>query len=466
MFCVGTIFAQSPTEILSDDFENGAASWTLDGTAMSDRWVVDTNYQGLIMDMGIIQIPVFPNSPDQPSTFIGSPRSKYLHIQDGMVCSLLSYCNATYGAAGTLYATITQPLDFTDYENATVSYSYFVEGHVDSAYAHLEYSLDSINWIEVGNKMVNQSDWKSTTVSIPALDGVAQAYFRIKWRNLGYSDTNLGIGIDELKIEAVNVNATYVKNISIDQPTYCSEIATPITVTFTASGTFDPGNVFTSYISDASGDFSNQQAIGNVTSTTNGTVTINGNLPALPVGNYQIKVVASSPVVEDTLASSFSIIASPQVTVSPNQTINAGESITLTASGADTYTWTPSAELNMATGNTVIATPSATTTYNVTGKATNGCTSSSSVTITVSSVGLTSMDLDKIAVYPNPSTGDFSIQLVDNKEINNIEIWTVDGKKVNHFKFQNNTLSINQSGVYIVKIMVGNQLHIIHVIKQ
>ena len=46
----------------------------------------------------------------------------------------------------------------------------------------------------------------------------------------------------------------------------------------------------------------------------------------------------------------------------------------LTASGANSYVWTPSAGLSATTGATVTANPAATTTYTVTGTANNGCT--------------------------------------------------------------------------------------------
>lgn len=63
-------------------------------------------------------------------------------------------------------------------------------------------------------------------------------------------------------------------------------------------------------------------------------------------------------------------------------TVCAGDSAVLTASGGVSYTWTPAATLNMATGAVVIARPVATTTYTVTGIE-NGCSSTATVTITV-----------------------------------------------------------------------------------
>jgi gliding motility-associated-like protein len=60
---------------------------------------------------------------------------------------------------------------------------------------------------------------------------------------------------------------------------------------------------------------------------------------------------------------------------------------TLSAAGAAQYTWTPNATLSSGTGSTVIATPTATTTYVVTGTSTGGCTAKDSIIINVSNAG-------------------------------------------------------------------------------
>jgi hypothetical protein len=65
--------------------------------------------------------------------------------------------------------------------------------------------------------------------------------------------------------------------------------------------------------------------------------------------------------------------------------ITAGSSTTLTASGANTYTWSPATGLSSTSGASVTAAPTATTTYTVTGTNASGCTSNATVTIAVTS---------------------------------------------------------------------------------
>jgi subtilisin-like proprotein convertase family protein len=76
------------------------------------------------------------------------------------------------------------------------------------------------------------------------------------------------------------------------------------------------------------------------------------------------------------------------LTVNPLPVVNAGPSglcgpVTLTASGtANTYSWSPSAGLNTTTGATVIANPTVTTVYTVTGTITaTGCQNTANVTV-------------------------------------------------------------------------------------
>lgn len=91
-------------------------------------------------------------------------------------------------------------------------------------------------------------------------------------------------------------------------------------------------------------------------------------------------------VVSNTCGNSNSNSAT--LTVNPLPTVNSGPSglcapVTLTASGnADTYSWSPAGGLNTTTGTTVIATPTVTTVYTVTGTITaTGCQNSASVTV-------------------------------------------------------------------------------------
>ena len=72
----------------------------------------------------------------------------------------------------------------------------------------------------------------------------------------------------------------------------------------------------------------------------------------------------------------------PVITVNDESTCE-GDSVQLTASGANTYVWTPSTGLNTNAGNQVTASPLTTTIYTVEGADENGCKRSAQLTVTV-----------------------------------------------------------------------------------
>lgn len=85
----------------------------------------------------------------------------------------------------------------------------------------------------------------------------------------------------------------------------------------------------------------------------------------------------------------------PEITVSAAASpVCIGTGTTLTATGAGTggtYTWAPNIGLSATTGATVIANPSATTTYTVTGTNTGGCSDTGLVTLTITPLPVVSV---------------------------------------------------------------------------
>ena len=73
----------------------------------------------------------------------------------------------------------------------------------------------------------------------------------------------------------------------------------------------------------------------------------------------------------------------PTVGVSPAASICSGSSTTLTATGGNTYSWSPALGLNGTSAASVVASPTANTTYTVTGITSAGCTATNTVAVTV-----------------------------------------------------------------------------------
>lgn len=91
------------------------------------------------------------------------------------------------------------------------------------------------------------------------------------------------------------------------------------------------------------------------------------------------------------------------VTASPSSTICSGNSTTLTASGATSYSWDPATGLSSTTGSIVSANPITTTTYTITGT-TGFCSSTGTITITVNPSPTVSVTPTVITICPGSPT--------------------------------------------------------------
>lgn len=101
-------------------------------------------------------------------------------------------------------------------------------------------------------------------------------------------------------------------------------------------------------------------------------------------GTYNVTITDNCGATA-TSSVAVTVNALPVVAVTPSSATfctPGGSAVGLTASGANTYSWSPAAGLSATTGTSVNATPSATTTYTVTGTDANNCTASATAAIT------------------------------------------------------------------------------------
>ncbi len=121
--------------------------------------------------------------------------------------------------------------------------------------------------------------------------------------------------------------------------------------------------------------------------------------------------------------------ARPTVTaVSSTTLLCTGQTATLTAGGASTYTWSTTA-----TTASIVISPTVTTSYTVIGTATNGCAniavSTQSVTTCAGGIAEVSSNRSGLIVYPNPNNGSFVIE-PNNTTKQTVQIYDVTGKLV------------------------------------
>lgn len=135
------------------------------------------------------------------------------------------------------------------------------------------------------------------------------------------------------------------------------------------------------------------------------------------VQNYTVTgAQTGSCTLSNTAAISVTVNSNPTVSItSSNTLICSGQTTSLTASGATSYTWNTSA-----TTNVIAITPSTTTVYTVTGEDGNGCTNVATITQSVSTCTgnwLLSQVESPILIYPNPTKGIFTLELNETSSV-------------------------------------------------
>ncbi|MEY5048714.1 MAG: hypothetical protein RLZZ175_2073 [Bacteroidota bacterium] len=144
------------------------------------------------------------------------------------------------------------------------------------------------------------------------------------------------------------------------------------------------------------------------------------------------------------------LLPSVGIIVTPNDTVNTGEKITLIGTGATNYTW------NKNVFNGVAFEPTNGVEYIVEGTDGNGCKSSDSITIVVNMLtNVETFNTTSISIYPNPATDNVTVSLTESVS-GTVSIVDLHGNVVATKSISGNTSNISTaelaSGVYVVKI--------------
>lgn len=120
-----------------------------------------------------------------------------------------------------------------------------------------------------------------------------------------------------------------------------------------------------------------------------------------PTINTTYTVTGANGTCTNTKTISITVLGAPVLTITPaSATICAGNSTTLTGSGATTYTWLPSGTTTASS----IVTPTTTTTYTLLGSNGGTCISSKTVNLTVNSVPSVSVSASPSAICSGNSS--------------------------------------------------------------
>ena len=155
-------------------------------------------------------------------------------------------------------------------------------------------------------------------------------------------------------------------------------------------------------------------------------------------------------------------VALPTVTaISSSSLICVGTTVTLTATGATTYSWS-----NGALGSVTLVTPTTTTTYTVVGTNSVNCSNNASITQSVSICtslnSLLNNDLN-YSLYPNPTSGIINIDIeTKNNGLFKIELLNAIGQVIMTETSESNRFTFNlqnyPAGIYFVKLIEQNRV--------
>lgn len=190
----------------------------------------------------------------------------------------------------------------------------------------------------------------------------------------------------------------------------------------------------------------------------------------LSAGVYTCTIADASSLITTKV---FTITQSPVLNITVVSNLNSlcvGQSATLTASGAITYTWNTSAITSI-----IVISPTLNTTYTVIGTNASGCSNFAIITQSVSvCTGLISLLNDTqfgISIYPNPTNDILHIELeISTGKPTNITITNTLGQVVLNERIDLQKSSFNISnfytGVYILRAENNGRVKTLRLIKE
>ena len=166
-------------------------------------------------------------------------------------------------------------------------------------------------------------------------------------------------------------------------------------------------------------------------------------------GNYTVTVTDANgcQASDDIIVTAHAL---PALSINPpSATICGGVPVTLTASGADSYVWSPSTGLNTTVGSVVITSSSSTISYTVEGTSQYGCVSQEDILINVSAAFTPISSATGVSCF---GESDGIISILTNSGVAPFQ-YSIDGGQ--NFQF-NNVFDQLSSGTYDLVVTDGN----------
>jgi len=358
--------------------------------------------------------------------------------------------------------------------------------------------LSSINQLYVGTDMGvfirnGDTDWVAFNQNLPSVivNELEFFYDMASPSNSRLYAATYGRGLWKTTFPISSTSE--ISSVNIQDTVIVSDIQdAEIDINYTVNTVFNAGNIFTAYLSDETGDFTNETEIGNVTSTQNGAiaVTIQGTVPE--GDGYKIKVKSTDPVNEKE-SNVFQIIldnvapvpvvskvnpesassGSMEVIIDFGEEVIDFESADLAVDGGSVSSFTDSSGIVFTAGispssSTVTVSVAAGVAYDLGGNANEA---SNSVTFETTDVKNLEDNNQSMRVFPNPTQGLFSIQSPQIEKNSMTKVYDITGRNI--LKSDINPrgrididLSDQKPGLYIIHIETHGKHHKVKVMLQ
>ncbi|MBX3163936.1 MAG: T9SS type A sorting domain-containing protein [Bacteroidetes bacterium] len=193
-----------------------------------------------------------------------------------------------------------------------------------------------------------------------------------------------------------------------------------------------------------------------------------------PTGVYSYTVNSSlDGCVGNPAVSGLTVYAMPNTFANAsNIDVCKTQTVSLNASGADSYLWSTGATTSISSVG-FVNTPTGTVVYTVTGTNSGACSKTATVQITVNAcVGIEEQqtNINHVIVYPNPSNGKLTAELNKKGLEKNITLTDLTGRVVMTHKTTNEKIDFNiselNSGIYFLQVQSGAEKHTVKVVKE
>jgi hypothetical protein len=316
--------------------------------------------------------------------------------------------------------------------------------------------------------------------------------------NMSYSVTGTDVnGCVTISPAISNVTVNALPTLTVNSGAICNGQSFTITPNGSSTYTYSGGSDIVSPLTDMSysitgtdinGCISSIPAVSNVTVNALPVITVNDGIicngqsfTITPSGASTYTFSGGTDIVNPTVNMSYSVTGTdvngcesltaavsnvtvnslPGVTASSSNTLLCvGETVTLTATGSTTYTWS-----TLENTSVIVVSPTVNTVYSVSTIDANNCSNMALVTLSVSvctDINTNTLGNVGLLISPNPTNGILNISFNAIPQNTKIELYNSIGALVftETMSNKNNIINVSElsSGMYFMKVLEGNKV--------